>query len=322
MPDLETLNRIGFRDFPLWWKKRLFKRPTRLQNDTLKKIMAQPSDGEDCSSDCDADSEKSLSITANAPAIVNTSKTQRAVLVNRVDISQPTPEALDLIDLEPVSPRSSERRPASAGSVIRGGKFVPYNKPRPVTSSSSSETLHPLPLSHIRSPVMPVPTVPHPTLATSPESKHVAPRKGKGRSKIVPAAEFPSLIDQRDAPTKTATSAESKNINPTDHHQQIEKLQHHQRQIEILAAGVGDPPSLLAIAKNKGLKASKHAKSSGSENISIRFDTANTEKGKTRKSRRSKRSIKARTLSPHPVSELTQCKPRKPANTTNDGSAR
>jgi hypothetical protein len=165
-----------------------------------------------------------------------------------------------------------------------------------------------------------MPTVPHPTPTTSPEPKHTAPRKGKARSIVVPAIEFPSLIDQQHTPTKTMASGNSKNINPLDAHQRLEKLV-HQRQIEILGAGVGGT-SLLANAKNEGLKTSKYAKSSGSENISIQSNTANAGKGKTRKSKRSRRSIKARTLSPTPVPQLTQCKPRKPAKVTDDGSAK
>jgi hypothetical protein len=310
MPDLETLNRIGFRDFPLWWKQRLFNRPTGPQNDALKKIMAQPSDSEDSSSDCDGDPEKSSPIAANASATVGTPKSQRAVHVNRVDAPPPTAESFNLIDLELVNYESSEQTPAASSFVIRNEQFVLYNEPRPITSGPSNETLHPpfsstsLPPSHVESLTMPVPTVPHPTPTISPEPKPPATRKGKARSKDVPTTEFSSLIDQQRGHTKTVGSTDDKNINPLDLHQQIEKLQHHQREIEILAAGVCGTHSQLANAKNMGPKTSESAKPSESENI-ILSDTTNTEKRKTRKSRRSKRSIKARTLSPTPVPKLT-----------------
>ena len=281
VPDLETLNRIGFRDFPLWWKRRLFKRHTGPHNDALKRILAQPTDSEDSGSDSDADSEKSLPTAVTAAAIVGTPKVQRAVLVNPVDAPEPTPEALNLIDLELVNHGSSEQRLAPVSSVIHSGQFVPYNAPRPVTSSLSSETLPPLPPSHIGSLTMPVPTVPHPTPVTSPEPKPAAPRKGKARSKDVPAIALPSLIDQQRRTAKTVASADGKNINVRE---QIEKLQHHQRVIEILAAGVSDTPSILANVTD----------------IGIPSDTSNTGKRKRRKSRRSKRSIKARALFSHP----------------------
>jgi len=148
-----------------------------------------------------------------------------------------------------------------------------------------------------------VPTVPHPTPTTSPEPKPTAARKGKARSKDTYVTEFSSLIDQQCGHTKTVASTHGKNMSPLGLHQQIEKLQHHQREIGILAAGVCGARSQLADVKNLGLKTSKFAKSSGSEN-SILSDATNTEKKKTRRSRRSrrsKRSIKTRTLSPTPV---------------------
>jgi len=145
---------------------------------------------------------------------------------------------------------------------------------------------------------MPVPTVPHPTPTTSPEPKPTAPRKGKAGSKDMPTTELSSSTD-------------SKNINPLD----------LKREIEILAAGVCGTRSQSPNVKNMGLKASKYAKSSGSEN-SILSNAANTEKRKTRKSKRSKRSIKARTLSPTPAPQLMLRKSRKTTNVIDDDGAK
>jgi hypothetical protein len=319
MPDIQTLNCIGFRDFPLWWKQRLFKSPARPQNEILKKILAQESDSE--SSNDEVDSEASSARPVLSPANIGTPKRRCADSLVHVETPQTTPDLSDLINFEPIKPQQIQRKPLQ--ETCRTGRFIPYNE---TTSPHSSATIRPAsssptpPPLRLGSPYTPAPTVPHPTPATSPELKAAKVNKDEieelGTSKFPPPniakSEQPTSVQGSFAVAKATAATGAKTINPEDLQRQIENLQRYSYDVKQAAsASRSSTPTPAAKLKKTGLRLSKYAKASESDDAKP-CSGPSVEREKRRRTRKARQVASANVRPMVPTRQSAGCRPYKP----------
>lgn len=315
MPDIQTLNRIGFRDFPAWWKRRLFKRPARPQNEILKKILAQESESESSSDDAGS---KASPVRVDLSASTNgTPKRQCVDCLSHAESLRTTPDLPDLIDLEPINPQQIERK--SLQETPRVGRFIPYNE---AASSHSSTTIHPVSCSPTPPPLpfgssyTPTPTVPHPTPATSPEQKpaKLRPERDQEGSDILKIAESYLLVSANSsvAPSNLTAATSAKTIKPEDLQHQIENLKRYCYDVKQAASTSRSVTPVQAAKPNKTeLRLSKHAKSSESDDAKP-SSRPSVEGEKRRKWRKEGQMMRANERAAVPRCQSAARTPRKP----------
>ena len=167
MPDLQTLSRIGFRGYPLWWKQRSFKQPPKTQ--TKSNIFAQQSDNDGSSGD--EDSKTTFPLPGRLSSAITTATSQRTSSFGST--SQIIQEIPDLIDFEPTSPEQIGRKTPQAAPARKFIQFNDNNESNMQPSITARGSL--ASPSWPSYPFTSWPNGPHPTPATSPEQKPVNP---------------------------------------------------------------------------------------------------------------------------------------------------
>jgi len=116
MPDLQILNRIGFRDYPYWWKQQSLKRPLRPLSNSLGKILSQQSDSDGSCATEDKDSEMAFPLPSRLSSATKTTKPQRASSFGST--SHITPTTPELIDFEPIRPQRIDQKVPQASRTV------------------------------------------------------------------------------------------------------------------------------------------------------------------------------------------------------------